>query len=116
MSTIPQTHYIYIVYDPSFISKRVYIGYSIEPDRRLYEHTHIKEENLIKDRWINKILARQINPAVCLFTSFPTEQLAGDAEIELIAFFKSIDIPLANIAPGGNKLHVKLVKIMVLQN
>jgi len=94
---------LYILYDPTFVSKKFYIGYSNNPQHRLRNHINVKEENSFKDNWINKLAQRDIEPIPFIVASFPNEILAGEAEKQLITFCRATGIKLTNILDGGNK-------------
>lgn len=95
-------HYLYILYDPTFISKKFYVGYSYRPNIRLKEHIEGKKENPFKENWIKKMARRNVEPVPFIITSAPTKTLAGLIEIQLIAFFRDIGVKLTNILDGGN--------------
>lgn len=95
--------YLYILYDPTFVSQRFYVGYSYNPQRRLKEHINIKGENPFKDKWINKLAERNIKPILYVYALFSTENLAAEAEMKLIEFCNIVGIELVNILSGGNK-------------
>lgn len=94
-------YYLYILYDPTLVSKKFYVGYSYDPNYRLQTHIDVKNENLFKDKWINKMERNNIRPSYFIVSSFLSEELACEAEIELIAFCKNIGIKLINVLPGG---------------
>lgn len=100
---IEQQYFLYILYDPTFISQTFYVGYSNNPDRRLIEHIRIKEENIHKDNWIDKLSKRSIEPTYYLICSFDTKKKAKLAEIDMIALCKYIDLKIVNKTNGGDE-------------
>ena len=94
--------YLYILYDPTFISQTFYVGYSYHPSERLQEHIDIKNENKDKDEWIDDLGKRNVEPAYFVVADFATELLVCYAEIQLISFCKAIKLNICNKSPGGN--------------
>lgn len=97
---VPSTK-LYIVYDPTHISQRYYVGVSNDPLRRIGEHTGKDKEGKKKKNWIDKMARRDVVPEIHTFCSFDTEEETYAAEVELIAFLKSIGVKLANVRKGG---------------
>lgn len=93
--------YLYILYDPTYVSNTFYVGITYDPITRLKDHIRDKE-NEYKKNWINKLSIRNIKPAMKIIELFVYEKIAEAAEINMIAFLRSIDVKLCNIAPGGN--------------
>lgn len=94
-------HYLYILYDPTFISKRFYIGISHRPLERMEEHIE-GDKNDKKRNWITKMARRNIVPTMYLCFLYKNQDLAGQAEIEFISFCRKLEIKLCNLADGGN--------------
>lgn len=96
--------YIYILYDPTFISTKLYVGKTEQkPAKRL--SGHLKKSNLQKNyfsvNWIKSLLARNIKPAMYIFTIIPPGQDWESAEKLLIAFLRWCGIEITNITDGG---------------
>lgn len=98
-----RTTYLYILYDPTFISPKFYVGYSYNPSKRLEKHISRKNENKTKDEWIDELKQRGVSPSYFIVSVFSSDYDAGRAEIEMIAFCHLIGIDLVNKALGGNK-------------
>lgn len=103
MKLIERPQFIYILYDPTFISKKFYVGYSYDPAGRLKEHINRKNENITKDEWVKELANKNIQPIFHIVTSLETIELAGIAEIKLISFLKNIGLELINKSIGGNQ-------------
>lgn len=97
------TYHIYILFDPTFVSKTYYIGYTNNPSRRLKQHINDYSTNPYKTAWIRKLKFRGILPAIYSIYQYLTEDDVLKAEIELIAFLKYIGVKLCNISSGGNR-------------
>jgi hypothetical protein len=96
-------HYLYFLYDPTYISQMIYAGVSYQPYKRYKGHLENKRENKDKLKWIDELAIRGVKPEIKLFHLFSNEELAYSAEVEVIAVCRKIGISLCNIADGGNK-------------
>src|SRR6266568_7078146 len=97
-----KTYYLYILHDPTLVSQTYYIGYSQRPQERLNAHRNDFESNKYKTNWLRKLEKRILTPETHLFASFNAEEEAWAAEIDMIAFCRSVGIKTCNILPGGN--------------
>jgi hypothetical protein len=96
--------YIYALYDPAFVSKRIYIGKSINPDKRKKDHikeSKRPENDTLKNRWIRKMLNRGIKPEYKILYEVPKNNSWRKAEQKFVAFAKALNIELANSNAGG---------------
>lgn len=97
--------YLYILYDPTFISTTFYVGKSNNPRDRLAQHFNeakYDKDNERKNNWIKSIDARGIEVEMYIVCKVFLSMAWEEAEIALIAFLKWCGVELANTAPGGN--------------
>lgn len=97
------TH-IYILYDPTFQSKRFYVGKTEQkPKRRL--SGHLKKSNLEKNyylaNWLKSLLAKNIMPAMHILFTVASGQDWEMMEKTTISFFQWCEIDLVNGTSGG---------------
>lgn len=94
--------YIYLLYDPTFVSKKVYVGKTTNPLRRWREHITNKDYNdTHKDRWIKKLLIRNALPELKVIYIVPKNKNWKRVEKKFISLLKWCGIKLANSTSGG---------------
>ncbi len=94
---------IYILYDPTFKSKKVYVGKSIQPIIRLQQHTNKNNlnHNTKKNSWIKSLATRAVLPQMFIVSMINNEDNWKMAEHSLITFLRYIGIELVNDTDGG---------------
>jgi GIY-YIG catalytic domain len=105
--------YLYILYDPTFVSKTFYAGKSENPKNRLNGHfSEAIEDNksIRKNNWIKKVAKRNVNIEMYIVCEVPSHMTWQEAEKTLIAFLKWCGVRLANRTPGGDGGHVHTKK------
>lgn len=111
--------FIYFLFDPTWKSKKFYIGKTIDLKNRLEQHLSLKElkTNNKKANWINALLKSQTRVEIHLICEVPDYMLWQEAEIAWIDFIKYFGIELVNtgkagLAPGGmsGKTHSQITK------
>ena len=98
--------YIYVLDDPSGVSSTVYVGYTIDPGKRIKRHLEEAtcdrpERRRYRNCWIRSLLKRDVLPRMTVVE----EVLDGnwqEAEKHHIAYYKSIGIHLCNDTDGGD--------------
>lgn len=102
---LSQKHtYIYILYDPTFISQKFYVGKTEQPPKKRLGG-HLKPSNLRRNyfsiNWIKSLLARNIKPAMHIVAVIPPLHDWETAEKTLISFLRWCKIEVVNLTEGG---------------
>ena len=96
--------YIYLMYDPTTISKTCYVGWSYSLEKRLKKH---KEANNSlakanhKKNWIKSLKKRGVKPLMLILDIIEPLGWWQLYETFYIAYYKSINIKLCNSTLGG---------------
>lgn len=98
--------YIYGLYSTDNPEMFRYIGVSVNPKKRLYEHrsnttNEVSLRNTHKINWIRKSKAAGFKIELKLLAEFPDTHTAFSYEEEFIGLYKSLGHDLTNNAPGG---------------
>lgn len=97
--------HIYVIYDPTFSSNKIYVGKTISLSKRLYAHIINKQkEDTHKTRWIHKCLNGGTTPVIQSIYIVPENMSWKEAEKAFIAFFRWCGIELLNGTDGGEGL------------
>lgn len=95
---------IYILFDPSGISKTIYIGKTINMSKRYNAHLYIKKTNIgrhIKN-WLISLKNKNIEPKMLLLDVVPSLMYWQIWETFYIAYFKQLGYKLCNGTNGGD--------------
>lgn len=97
---------IYILEDPSEVSQTIYVGYTINSDRRFKRHieeatSNRPERNRYRNCWIRSLLNRGVMPKMIILEEINDENWQ-EAERYYIAYFKYIGLKLCNDTNGGD--------------
>lgn len=93
--------YIYILYDPTFISDTFYVGKSVGPKGRLSQHfseAKYDKKNVRKNNWIKSV--KEV--AAHIVGVVPENITWQEAEKAVIVFLRWCGVSLANITSGGD--------------
>lgn len=94
------TYVVYALYDPREPDHIRYIGFTIDPDRRLVEH--LKEKNAsYKSRWVQKLLRNGYQPQLVVLAGAKTREEILELEISYIAQYRQEGHRLTNGTKGG---------------
>lgn len=101
-----QQIFIYALEDHTYISSTVYVGYTIDPDKRLKRHleeatSNRSERNRYRNCWIRSLLNRGVMPKMIILEEIKDGDWQ-EAEKYHIAYFKSIGMKLCNDTEGGD--------------
>jgi predicted GIY-YIG superfamily endonuclease len=106
-NAIKGKYYVYILYDPIFISSELYVGYSGDVQDRYDKHCrNTARVNKRKIQTINEIKSRSGIPGIKLVAEYTLKQDALKVEKELAEFVKSLKIKLMNKATCGYEMPV----------
>lgn len=106
MEKVNKSIYIYILYDPTFISNKFYVGktWQKNPRKRLVSG-HLNPTNLKKNifnaNWIKSLLSRNVKPNMHIVTILSPDEDWVMAEISLIQFLRWCGLELTNLTDGG---------------
>ena len=94
--------YIYLLSDPISGEAR-YVGKSIDPDYRLYEHIifRFKDKNLHKRHWINKLICCNLKPNLNIIERVDNIDNWENRERYWIKTLREAGCNMINISDGG---------------
>lgn len=96
--------HIYTLSDPRLPARIRYVGWTINPKRRLREHVsraQYHREDTHKARWIRGLLSIGIKPD--LITIEQTDELhVQERERYWISYYRTLGFPLTNLSEGGD--------------
>lgn len=98
----PTIYYVYGLIDPITAELR-YIGYSMHPEERNLQHYYpskLKKRGH-RNHWLKGLLRIGKRAEMIMLEAYPTKKEAGQAETELIEYYRWIGCNLTNQALGG---------------
>lgn len=98
--------YIYTLEDPTDSSQTIYVGYTINPEKRLKRHieeatSNRPERSRYRNCWIRSLLNKGIMPNMIILEEVQDSDWQ-EAEMFYIAYFRSIGMKLCNDTDGGD--------------
>ena len=97
-------YYIYALCEPEGLPEVRYIGVTDDPIARLNEHhqpSSMSRNNSHKNCWLRSVVRRGLRARLITLLECPSKGAALTAEIDLIAYARSVGFRLTNTTGGG---------------
>lgn len=94
---------IYALHDPSDVTPSVYVGMTIYPRRRLWEHLNpnSNKTRTPKNEWIRSLVQRNVTPHMVVLETIPPGGDYQESEQFWITSLHAMGLQLVNVTDGG---------------
>jgi hypothetical protein len=96
-----KTFYIYLLADSRIPEEIRYVGQTIDPKKRIYDHCEKQRGKSHRACWLNKLRNEGVKPVMIILNESHVEHNISDMEIVYIRFFRDMGYDLVNTAIGG---------------